>query len=274
MNRVFRVMVLSLTIVATALAQHVVILTAGAQIHGRYEGGNADTVSFLDEHGDRHKFNSAEIQSVVFNGPLPPAPATYSSSGPGGPEPTFAERGYADSDVTPAAGWTRNAVIPAGTEIVIRTIDPIEVRHADARQHFLASVESDVTDSIGRIAIPRGSPAHLIVHDVGGGQIAVDLRSVNVHGARYILNTENITNTRVPEGPGLNKQTGTFVGGTALLGTVLGAVAGGGKGAAIGALAGGAAGAGAQVLTRGNALQIPPETVLRFRLDHDVYLYH
>jgi outer membrane lipoprotein SlyB len=58
-----------------------------------------------------------------------------------------------------------------------------------------------------------------------------------------------------------------------LLGGILGAVAGGGKGAAIGALAGGAAGATAQVLTRRPALKIPPETTLQFRLDQPVYLY-
>jgi hypothetical protein len=63
------------------------------------------------------------------------------------------------------------------------------------------------------------------------------------------------------------------VGGGALLGTVLGAIAGGGKGAAIGALAGGAAGAGGEVLTRGEALHIPSEIILRFRLDYPVYLY-
>ena len=113
----------------------------------------------------------------------------------------------------------------------------------------------------------------MIVREVEDGQISVDLRSVSVNGKRYILNTENITNNRVREGPGINRRTGAFVGGTALLGTILGAVAGGGRGAAVGALAGGAAGAGAQVLTRGSALHIPSETILRFRLDHDVYFY-
>ena len=54
---------------------------------------------------------------------------------------------------------------------------------------------------------------------------------------------------------------------------ILGALAGGGKGAAIGALAGGGAGAATQVLTRGRALHIPPETVLRFRLECPIYLY-
>jgi hypothetical protein len=67
------------------------------------------------------------------------------------------------------------------------------------------------------------------------------------------LNSEDITNTRVREGLGANKRTGAFVGGTALLGTVIGAIAGGGNGAAIGAVAGAGAGAGAQVLTRGPA---------------------
>ncbi len=108
---------------------------------------------------------------------------------------------------------------------------------------------------------------------MGGGDIALDLRSVSVNGRRLILNSEDITNTRVREGLGANKRTGAFVGGTALLGTVIGAIAGGGKGAAIGAVAGAGAGAGAQVLTRGPALHIPPETILGFRLDHPVYLY-
>jgi hypothetical protein len=273
MHSILRANIASLIAVTTMAAQHVVILNSGVQIPGRYEGGNADTVTFLDEHGDRHKFKIAEIQSVVFNGPVPRATRTNNNAAAGGQAIAFAERGYDDTDVVPTAGWTRNAVIPAGTEITVRTIDPIDVRRPDPRQHFLASIERDVLDSTGRIVIPRGSPAHLIVHEVGDGQIAVDLRSVSVNGKRYILNTENITNTRVREGPGANKRTGEFVGGTALLGTVLGAVAGGGKGAAIGALAGGAAGAGAQVLTRGPALHIPPETILRFRLDHDVYLY-
>jgi hypothetical protein len=55
-------------------------------------------------------------------------------------------------------------------------------------------------------------------------------------------------------------------------GTLIGALAGGGKGAAIGALAGGAAGAGAQTLTRGKSLDIPAETVLRFKIQNGISL--
>ena len=48
---------------------------------------------------------------------------------------------------------------------------------------------------------------------------------------------------------------------------MIGAIAGGGKGAAIGAIAGGVAGAGAQVLTKGEKVHVPAESVLTFRLN-------
>jgi hypothetical protein len=261
--------ILLVTSAAAGLSQQVLILNSGTQIRGRYDGGSADSVSFIDEHGARHRFNIAQIQSLVFNGGPRPPETSY-----GGPPPSsFADRGYSDTDAEPAGGWRRAGEIPAGAEIVVRTIDPIEARSADARRRYLATVDRDVVDASGNIVIPRNSRAHLVVTDAGNGEIAIDLRSANVNGRRVMLNSRNITDTRSREGIGTNKRTGAFVGGGALLGTILGAIAGGGKGAAIGALAGGAAGAGTQVLTRGQALHIPSETVLRFRLDHPVYLY-
>lgn len=268
---IFRTAVVLLITGVAAFSQNTLILNSGAQIEGRYDGGNADTVTFIDQHGGRHKFNIAEIQSLIFTGTPPPPPLP--TPPPATSAYPYPERGYADADVEPAGGWRRGVTIPAGTEIAVRSIDPINVREPDPRRQFLATVENDVLDSTGAVAIPRGSEAHLIAHKVSGGEIAVDLRSVSVNGVRYILNSDDITNTRVRDGLGANKRTGVFLGGGALLGTVLGAVAGGGKGAAIGALAGGAAGAGTQVLTRGSSLEIPSETILRFRLDHPVYLY-
>ncbi len=268
MSRIYRTALLILIAGHLALAQQMIILNNGTRIQGRYDGGNADTVYLIDDHGHRHKIKIDEIQALVFN----PGPTGATTADRYVPDPGPA--GYVDSDVMPAAGWTRSAVIPAGTEIVVRTIDPIDVRQPDPHRQFLATVERDVLDADGNVAIPRGAPAHLIVHSVGDGEIAIDLRSVSVNGRRYILNSENIIDERVREGPGANKRTAEYVGGGALLGTVLGAIAGGGKGAAIGALAGGAAGAGTQVLTRGPEIHIPPETILTFRLDRPVYLYH
>lgn len=284
MIRTDRLVLLLLTTAAVARPQQVLTLTTGTRLEGRYDGGKADTVYFIDEHGNRHKFSIYEIQSLTFNPPVPPVTSSYAPPPPP-PEPpassyasqalpaSYVGPGYSDSDTAPTAGWARYAVIPAGTEIVVRTIDPIDVRQPNPRRQFLGSVDRDVLDASGNVVIPRGSMAHLIVHDVGGGDVAVDLRSVYANGRRLILNSEVLTNVHTREGLGANKRTGAFLGGGALLGTVLGAIAGGGRGAAIGAVAGGAAGAGTEVLTRGPALHIPPETVLRFRIDQPVYLY-
>ncbi len=181
---------------------------------------------------------------------------------------------FDDRDAPPnAEGWQRHTTIAPGSEIVVRTIDSIRSSAADPKRHFLASIDRDVMDERGNVAIPRGASAHLIVAAAGNGQVAIDLRSVNFDGRRYVLNAEDLANGRERDGVGANQRTGKFVGGGAIIGGILGAVAGGGKGAAIGAVAGGAAGASAEVATSGPRIRIPSETVLRFRLDHPVYLY-
>ncbi len=268
MAKIYRAVVLMMIAGSLAFSQQVLLLTTGTQLQGRYDGGDSNTVKFIDQQGGRHKFNISLIQSLVFSGPLPTSfPASTAVPA------ALIERGYVDSDAEPSSGWSRGSAIPAGAEILVRSIDSIDVRRPDPRQHFLASIERDVLDSDGRVAIPRGSAAHLIAHDVGKGDIAIDLRSVSINGRRHILNSSNITGVHTRDGIGANQRTGAFVGGGALLGTVLGAIAGGGRGAAIGAVAGGAAGAGTQVLTRGPKLHIPSETVVSFRLDRPVYLY-
>ncbi len=62
------------------------------------------------------------------------------------------------------------------------------------------------------------------------------------------------------------------ISGTAALGTLLGAIAGGRKGAAIGALSGGAVGTTAQAITSGERIRVPSETRLIFTLSNPVTL--
>ncbi len=58
--------------------------------------------------------------------------------------------------------------------------------------------------------------------------------------------------------------------GGAAVGTIIGAIAGGGKGAGIGAAVGGGAGAGSEIITKGDQVKIPSETLLDFTLQQDV----
>jgi outer membrane lipoprotein SlyB len=71
-------------------------------------------------------------------------------------------------------------------------------------------------------------------------------------------------------GKSRGSQSAERIGGGAVIGAVIGAIAGGGKGAAIGAGVGAGAGTAVQVMTHGDRLRIPSETLLEFKLEHDV----
>ncbi|MDP9159884.1 MAG: hypothetical protein M3O09_06595 [Acidobacteriota bacterium] len=165
------------------------------------------------------------------------------------------------------------AVLPAGTEIKLRTDQAISATSQNAGRMVPATVSQDITDANGQVAVPSGSRAQLSVSRVPSSKdVTLDLRSLTVGGNRYLISAGSISRSGGKEGIGKNKRTGEYVGGGALAGTIIGAIAGGGKGAAIGALAGGAAGAGAQTVTRGSTLNIPAETQLSFKLAQDVRL--
>jgi hypothetical protein len=155
--------------------------------------------------------------------------------------------------------------IPAGTRVEVRVNDPIDSRDATDNRIYTGSTARDVLDADGRLIIPRGAQAELIVRRLGDHDFAVDLDSIRVGDRRYSIDSSSESTRR--DGIGANKRTGEYVGGGAVLGTLLGAIAGGGKGAAIGALAGGAAGGAGQVLTRGREVHIPAESILTFRLE-------
>ena len=171
----------------------------------------------------------------------------------------------------------RSLDAPAGTELVVRTSDTIDSRDAGTQQTFAAVVEQEVTNASGRVIIPERSGAQLIIRRVSSGgatgspEMVLDIQSITVDGRAYLVSTTDLT-LESDTGIGQNRRTAETVGGGALLGTIIGAIAGGGKGAEIGVLVGAAGGAGAQVLTRGRDVQVPAETVLRFRLDRPVTL--
>jgi hypothetical protein len=168
-------------------------------------------------------------------------------------------------------------LLPAGTEINVRTNVAIDSKNAVEGHRYAAEIADDVRDSSGAVIIPKGSDAELIIRKMSSGgttgtpDLMVDLDSVTVGGQRYVVNTTDVRESG-RQGIGKNKRTAQMVGGGAALGALIGAIAGHGKGAAIGAAAGAGAGATAQVLTKGKEVHVPAETLLRFRLDTDLHL--
>jgi hypothetical protein len=160
--------------------------------------------------------------------------------------------------------------VPAGSEIVVRTNETVDAKHPTDSRIYSGVVDRDVTDRSGRVVIPRGSDASLIMRDASDSEIVLDLDSVTVNGERYTVNTSSETVSgegQRKEGVGINERTGKYVGGGALIGSIIGAIAGGGKGAAIGAATGAGAGAIGQTVTRGGRVQLPSESLITFRLN-------
>ncbi len=158
--------------------------------------------------------------------------------------------------------------LPAGTEVVVRTNEPIELRSWDRGRVYSGELARDLVATDGDLAFPRGTRVELVVRELGDRDMVIDLESIMTDRRRFVVETSGqVYDTREREGVGGNRRTAKYVGGGAIIGSIIGAIAGGGKGAAIGAAAGAASGAGAQVITRGRELHIPAESLLTFRLD-------
>jgi hypothetical protein len=166
-------------------------------------------------------------------------------------------------------------LIPAGTQVVIRTNEPITSSTAKPNATYSGEVVRDIVNQNGTVLVPSASPVQLAVVEAdskgaGGKQLSLALRSITVKGKTYMVESPAVQQGR--EGLGANRRTAGFVGGGAILGTVIGAIAGGGTGAAIGAGVGAAGGAATQVITGGREVKVPAETVLTFRLDSPIEL--
>lgn len=165
-------------------------------------------------------------------------------------------------------------VIPGGTVLRVRTNETIDSETARPGVDFSGTLEEDLVVRNDLVA-QRGTPVTLRISEVeeagefrGRTTLTIDLVQMRVNGVDYALSTSQIQE----QGRSQSKQTAAVVGGGAALGAIIGAIAGGGKGAAIGAAIGASAGGGYQILTKGDKVKIPAETVLEFTMQKDLYL--
>jgi hypothetical protein len=279
---------------SASLGPHaVIILRDGGAYPGRVLSSSPTQIKVAGDDNTTRTFDMKDVRSVDYGEPAPlaaqvPRPVATPAPQPSVSEaqvPTPAPRGAVAQAPPPdrphedhyhpeeSAIRTRTYELPRGTQISIRTEETIDSARAVEGQTFAAEVSRDVRDSAGDIVIPRGSNAQVVIRSASrGGRITnssdlvLDLASVSVDGRRYRLSTSDILE-KGKDGVGGNKRTAKYVGGGAVLGTIIGAIAGQGKGAAIGGLSGAAAGAAGQVFTKGRAVRVPVESVLTFRLD-------
>jgi len=249
---------ISLLAITCLLPADTLILRNGSTIHGKFVGGDSRSIRF-SIGSQVNAYDLADIDNLRFDGSsqasappvsVPPVPAPPVNYPP--PEPPTRS-----SDAYPAApppvSGPSGPEVSAGTEISVRTIDSIDSKDDRIGQTYRASIDQPVMVN-GQTVIPRGADAVVML---SAAQQSGKIEGKTVSHARFAKRNRKWPHLRRDEFDCFERErrrgsrSAKVIGGTAALGAIIGAIAGGGKGAAIGAGSGAAVGTAAQVVTSG-----------------------
>jgi len=96
-------------------------------------------------------------------------------------------------------------------------VETIDSRTAGPDRIFSAIVEHEVRDTSGRVMIPEGSSAQLMIRQLSSGagtrssEMALDIQAITIGGRRYVVSTTDVT-LDSGTGIGKNKRTGNQTG--------------------------------------------------------------
>ncbi|HKD15823.1 MAG TPA: hypothetical protein VKE71_14915 [Candidatus Angelobacter sp.] len=240
-------------------------LKNGSTIIGKYAGGSENQISFRVGTSVQSYYVS-DVASLTFDSSTT---SRYTD------DPGFASRNSqppsTQSDPT-YRSYSNSITVPAGTRLVVRTIDPIDSDKNHVGDKFEALLEQPL--NVNDIVVaPKGASVYGRLEEVkeaghisGKSELKLALTGIVINGQTVALSTSDYELSGKSRGANTAKK----VGGGAAAGAVIGAIVGGGKGAAIGAGVGAGAGTAVQVLTRGQQVHVPSETLLEFTLDQSV----
>lgn len=165
--------------------------------------------------------------------------------------------------------------VPAGTTLAIRINQHISVKTSRPGDRFDGELVEPVVGDNDRVIVPKGTPvggvidaSHKRGHFKGASILELRLTSLTLNGTRYPIATGDLTRTKKGKG----KRSAAFIGGGTGLGMLIGGLASGGTGLLIGGLAGAGAGTAVGGLTGNRDIDIPSESIVRFRLQNSLVL--
>jgi hypothetical protein len=206
---------------------------------------------------------------------LPSSSSSYSNSE--GTSTTTASNSGSDNSAPaytppPPPPPPSKVTVAAGTVLQVRTVEGLssETNHEADTWHGTLNSDIMVDD---QTVIPAGAEvqgrvmeAHAATHYTGGASLVLGLERISFNGQTYQVATD----TWERKGDTRGKNTVEKTAGGAAVGAILGGIFGGGKGAAIGSVAGAGAGAGANTITKGQKVELRPETLVSFRLQNPI----
>ena len=237
-------------------------LRSGRIVQGKFLGGSPLNIRFQVD-GKEQIFATKEVLNIGFSdmagAPITAAPPVVAAP---------AERSRTLREAPPAPALT----VPAGTSLLVRMIDSVDSETNRIGDLFHASLESAlVVDDV--VVAPKGADVYGKLAQAkeagkvaGSAQLTLELTGIRVNGKIVPVDSTDYD----VAGKGRGKQSAERIGGGAVAGAVLGAIIGGGKGAAVGATLGAGTGTAVQVMTHGQQVRIPSETLLEFTLQQAV----
>ena len=252
-------------------------LRTGQIVQGRFLGGSTKSIRF-QVNGQEQVFAIQDVLNIGFSEPadapnvVPEPPVAGTTPSPD-PQPTpRTQSNLPPATSPPVPKGTPSIIVPAGTTVFVRMIDGVDSSQNRIGDTFRASLESALV--VGdTVVAPKGADAYgkLIQAKAAGSisgsaELTLELTGIRVGGNLIPLDSTDYD----VASKGRGTQSAQRIGGAAVIGTIIGAIAGGGKGAAIGAVAGAGAGTAAQVMTHGPQVRVPSETLLEFRLQQDI----
>jgi len=235
-------------------------LNNGSLIKGKFVGGNQNSINF-QVGSSIQNYSVGDIRALRFSEP----------EGTGVSVPSDGQS-YGSVSARDAAKPSSYVTIPAGTRISVRTMDAIDSTQNHVGDRFQASLEEPLIVD-GNVVAAKGADVYGRLEEskesgtfTGRSELRVALTGIVVDGKTVPLVTGDYELSGKSKGASTAKRT---VGGAAI-GSIIGAIAGGGKGAAIGAGAGAGLGAGSEIITKGEQVKIPSETLLDFTLEQSV----
>jgi hypothetical protein len=249
-------------------------LKNGSVIKGTYMGGSGTEISFR-VGSSVQQYAIVDVASLKFDGheTTATAPSGFATREPQVPRSTETynhEEKLASSHAeTSVPAASRSLTVPAGTRLLVRTVDAVDSDTNHPGDKFLASLEEPLYVD-GSLVAEKGASVYGRLEQInesgqltGKAQLRLSLTGIVIHGRTLALSTGDYEVSGSSRGASTAKK----VGGGAAIGALIGAIAGGGKGAAIGAGVGAGAGTAVQVMTKGDQIHVPSETLLEFALN-------
>jgi hypothetical protein len=227
---------------------------------------NADKSANADQAEQTKQAAPQQPPTKKLTPPAPPATATKKAPVVE-PEPRPAP-------AAPAARARATATVPAGTALTVVLANGLSTETAKAGDTFVANLSQPLVVN-GKVVAEKGAKlvGHVKTVDEPGrvkgrAQMALVLDNITVNDRKYNIDSEPFT---VAATDNKERDAGIIAGGAGV-GAVIGAVAGGKKGAALGAIIGGGGGTTAVLITKGDHVNLEPETRINFVVSRDLDL--